>query len=149
MSDGKPERISIDHDDYHAEHVGRTNDGRQFFLTTPFEPAIGETQGSEYVALFLFDIDGNLIDAKIDDLGPRESLDDEKRRDCYEARLKELGNVAFERIDVKPFAIVRLGTTFGLVPREPKDEDDVWTVEMQPGNYMAFFEPWDSGEYET
>ena len=24
-----------------------------------------------------------------------------------------------------------------------------WAVEMMPGNYMAFFEPWDSGEYDT
>ena len=33
----RPELIAIDHDDYHAEHVGRLPDGRQFFLTTPFE----------------------------------------------------------------------------------------------------------------
>jgi hypothetical protein len=149
MSDGKPERIAIEHDDYHAEHVGRTSDGRQFFLTTPFDPAIGELPGSEYVALFLFDADGNLIDAKIDDFGPRAKLDDDKRRACYDVRLKELGEVTFERIEVKPFAVERFGTTFGLVPRGPEDEDDVWAVEMQPGNYMAFFEPWDSGEYDT
>ena len=149
MIDGKPERIAIEHDDYHAEHVGRTRDGRQFFLTTPFEPAIGDRPGSEYVALFLFDGNGNLVDAKIDDFGPRATLDDDKRRKCYEARLNELGKVSFERIEVKPFSVERFGTTFGLVPREPEDEDDVWAIEMQPGNYMAFFEPWDSGEYDT
>ena len=32
-----PERIPIAHDDYHAKHVGRTPDGRQFFLTTPLD----------------------------------------------------------------------------------------------------------------
>jgi hypothetical protein len=31
----------------------------------------------------------------------------------------------------------------------PEDEDDEWAVEMQPGNYMAFYEPWDSGDYDT
>jgi hypothetical protein len=36
-----------------------------------------------------------------------------------------------------------------LVPREPEDEDDPCVVEVQPGNYMAFFEPWDSGDYDT
>lgn len=41
----------------HAEHVGRTADSRQFFLTTPFEPAAQE-QGNEFVALFLFDRSG-------------------------------------------------------------------------------------------
>ena len=35
MGDGRPELIAINHDDYHAEHVGRTADGRQFFLTRP------------------------------------------------------------------------------------------------------------------
>jgi hypothetical protein len=25
----------------------------------------------------------------------------------------------------------------------------MWAVEVQPGNYMAFFEPWDSGDYDT
>ena len=149
MSNGKPVRIAIEHDDYHAEHIGRTGDGRQFFLTTPFAPAIGDRQGSEYVALFIFDADGTLIDAKIDDFGPRDTLDDAKRRACFDSRLQELGEVTFERIEVKPFVVERFGTPFGLVPREPEDEDDVWAVEMQPGNYMAFFEPWDSGEYDT
>jgi len=44
---------------------------------------------------------------------------------------------------------VQNGTKFGLVLREPEEEADPWAVEMQPGNYMAFFEPWDSGEYDT
>jgi hypothetical protein len=105
--------------------------------------------GSEYIALFLFDGDGNLIESKTDDFGPRETLDDEKCRRCYEQRLRELGDVKFGRIDVKPFAIKQFGTTFGLLPREPMDEDDVWAVELHPGNYMAFFEPWDSGDYDT
>ena len=46
-------------------------------------------------------------------------------------------------------AIERFDTTFGLVARPPEDDDDVWAVELQPGRYMAFFEPWDSGEYDT
>ena len=35
------------------------------------------------------------------------------------------------------------------VEESPEDADDPWAVEVQPGNYMAFFEPWDSGEYDT
>ncbi len=149
MSDGRPERVAINHDDYHAEHVGRTADGRQFFLTMPFESALRDRPGSEFVALFLFDAEGNLLDAKIDDFGPRTQMDDAKRRACYDRRLAELGDVEFERIEVKPFALERFGTTFGLVTRQPEDQDDVWAVEMQPGNYMAFFEPWDGGEHDT
>ena len=39
--DGIPDTFPIIHDDYHARHIGTLADGRQFFLTTPFVPAIG------------------------------------------------------------------------------------------------------------
>ena len=57
--------------------------------------------------------------------------------------------MSFERIVIAPFSLDKFGTTFGLVLRQPEDEDDPWAVQVQPGNYMAFFEPWDSGEYDT
>jgi hypothetical protein len=60
-----------------------------------------------------------------------------------------LGDVSYQRIAIVPFVIERFGTTFGLVLREPEDEDEVLSVELQPGNYMAFLEPWESGEYDT
>jgi hypothetical protein len=153
---GAPDLIAIDHDEYHAEHVGRTADGRQFFLTTPFEPA-REGQGNEFVALFLFDPVGRFLEARIDELGPRAEMDRKRRRDRYEARLRELGEVVFTRIEVAPFAVEQFGTTFGLIARpgedKDKDKDEVedapWWVELHPGNYMAFSEPWDSGEYDT
>jgi hypothetical protein len=149
MPDGPPRLIAINHDAYHAEHVGRTPDGRQFFLTTPFEPATGGKPGCEFVALFLFDDDGTFLEAKIEGFGPRASQDDARRREVYDTWLRELGAVTFERIEIAPFSVERLGTTFGLIPREPEEEGDAWAVELQPGNYMAFFEPWDSGDYDT
>jgi hypothetical protein len=89
------------------------------------------------------------LEAKIDELGPRATMDKAKAGTLYDQRLKELGEVRFSRIEVAPFSVERFGTEFGLVVRQPEDEEDVWAVEMQPGNYMAFFEPWDSGEYDT
>ncbi|MEU2610087.1 hypothetical protein ABZ570_00630 [Micromonospora sp. NPDC007271] len=150
MTDGPPQLIAIDHDGHHAEHVGHTADGRQFFLTTPFEPGDPETGGgAEFVARFLFDGAGRLLDATIDAFGPRHLMDRDARRRTYEARLAQLGPVTFGRIEVAPFAVERFGTTFGLIPRPPEDEDDSWWVELHPGNYMAFTEPWDSGEYDA
>jgi hypothetical protein len=149
VAQGPPVLIAINHDDYHAEHVGRTAESRQFFLTTSFEPAIGGSDGNEFVALYLFDAAGKLLEAKIDEFGPRAMLDDGERRRVYDRRLQELGDVRYERIEVAPFALERFGTTFGLVLREPEDDEDVWAAEVQPGNYMAFFEPWDSGDYDT
>lgn len=141
---GEPTLIAIEHDDYHAQYVGRTADGRQFFLTTPFEPT-----RNEFVALYTFDPEGRLLEAVIDEFGPRDRMDRRLRKDTYQRRLDELGPVTFERIEVAPFAVERFGLTFGLVVRTPEDAGDVWAVEVQPGNYMAFFEPWDSGDYDT
>ncbi|HET9033773.1 MAG TPA: hypothetical protein VFN25_12825 [Dokdonella sp.] len=141
--------IAIDHDDYHAEHVGRTRDGRQFLLTNPFDPATDASPGCEFVALYTFDQTGQLIEARIDSLGPRADLDAEARRSLYLERLACLGDVSFERVEVAPFCLEQFGLQFGLVARAPEEEGDEWAVEMQPGNYMAFFAPWDSGEYDT
>jgi hypothetical protein len=154
MTDGSyPTRIAIDHDDYHAKHVGHTADGRQFFLTTPFVPRWNDDLGQEFVALFLFDADGVLVEALIDALGPRSAMDREHAQAVYEARLRDLGEVTFDRIVVAPFAVERFNTTFGLIVEEREDEDDeddeAWCVELHPGNYMAFTAPWDSGEYDT
>jgi hypothetical protein len=149
MEDGPPGIIAINNDDYHAKHIGRTSDGRQFILTTPFEPAIAGRNGSEFIALYLFDAQGRLLEAKIEDFGPRATLDDQKCRAVHDRWLQELGRVTYDRIEVAPFAVERFGTTFGLVLREPEEDDGSWAVEMQPGNYMAFFEPWDSGDYDT
>lgn len=149
MAGTRPTRIAIDHDDYHARYVGHTADGRQFFLTTPFEPATNEDPGAEYLALFLFDAAGQLVDAKVDFLGARSTMDHEAGRTKLDAWLAELGDVTYDRIEVAPFEIRRHGVTFGLIPQEPEDEDDEWCVELHPGNYMSFSEPFDSGEYDT
>jgi hypothetical protein len=136
--------IAIDPDDYRANRVGRTRDGLQVFVTTPFVPA-GESQaGREFLAAFLFDISGKLLEAKIDDLGPRAALDRDGAR-----RLNELGPLEAQRIRIVPFQLERFGVIFGLIPRPPEKDGDSWWVELHPGNYMAFHEPWDSGVYDT
>ncbi len=151
MSSGPPKLIAIDNDDYHAEHVGCLLDGRQFILTTPFEPAIGGKPGCEFAALYLFDEEGELLEARIESFGPRSTMNEDLRKSVYSTMLRDLGDVEFCRVEVAPFNVKRFDTEFGLIPRPPEedDDDDVWAVEMQPGNYMAFFEPWDSGDYDT
>lgn len=149
MQEGPPELIAINHDDYHAKYIGIASDGSQFFLTSLFEPAIGGSPGCEYVALFKFDPAGRLIDSRIENFGPRDQMDEGARTALRDRWLEELGEVNFERIEVAPFSVEKFGTSFGLIVREPEDEDDEWAVELQPGDFMAFFEPWDSGDYDT
>lgn len=149
MNRQPPTLVAIDHDGYYAKHVGRTADGRQFFVTTPFVPAFGNDEGREFIAVYLFDQHGKIIDARIDDLGSRAELNHDQARKILEERLADLGPVEFRRIEVQPFEVQRFKTTFGLVLRAPESDEDGWWVEVQPGNYMALHEPWDSGEYDT
>ena len=144
-----PTLIALDHDDYYASHVGHMKNGWQVFVTAPFVPAFGDEIGREFLAVYLFDANGKLLEARIDDLGPRSELDRDQARRTLERRLAELGPLNHGRIVMQPFAIERFGTTFGLVPRAPEEEEDGWWAELQPGNYTAFHEPWDSGEYDT
>jgi hypothetical protein len=146
---GKPKLIAINHDEYHASHVGRLADGRQLFLTTPFVPEMGKEPGREFIAAYLFDKNGKFLEARIDDLGRRADVGQDEARRLFEKRLAELGPVEYGRIVIAPFSVDRFGTTFGLIPRPPEEEDDEWVAEVHPGNVMAFYEPWDSGDYDT
>ncbi len=145
----KPSLIAIDHDDDQACYIGKTADKRQFFLTTPFIPARGINGGREFVALYLFDMKGKFLEAKIDDLGSRAELNEKKIQKIREKRLHDLGKHEFCRIEIKPFTVEKFKTVFGLIPRAPEEKGDDWWVEAEPGNYMAFQEPWDSGEYDS
>lgn len=154
MAQGAPELIAINHDDYHAKHVGKTAAGRQFFLTTPFMPAIGGDAGREFLALYFFDAEGKLLEAKIDDLGIRQDsilpgqVNPNHAQSLLEFWLSQLGQISFCDIHVAPFRIERFGIEFGLIPHEPEEEDENWWVTVEPGDYMAFYSPWD-GDYDT
>ncbi len=145
-----PLSIPIAHDDHDANCIGRLDDGRQFFVTTPFVPALGSDAGREFVAVYLFDTAGAFLEARIDDLGVRSEVDEAAARALLEKRVAELGALSYEDIAVQPFSVQRFGVTFGLIPQPPEDgdEDGRWSLQMHPGNYMAFFAPWE-GDYDT
>src|SRR5262249_9084739 len=151
MVKGPPKSVALDHDDYTAEYVGATEDGRQFFLTTPFVPAeaVGTDTGREFLALYLFDESGALLSATIDDLGPRYQMDEAARIARRDELLASLGKVKYGRIKIAPFKVERFGVEFGLIPQAPEEEGEDWSVIVEPGNYMCFWPPWTSGEYDT
>src|SRR3712207_1776125 len=103
VAKGAPRSVALDHDDSSAEYVGRTRDGRQFFLTTPFVPATGGEPGREFLALYVFDGAGLLRSATIDDLGPRPTMDEAARVARRDALLASLGGFEFHRIKLAPF----------------------------------------------
>lgn len=145
----KHEAIVIIHDDYHARHIGETGE-MQFFLTTPFVPAGANTDGCEFIALYLFDAFGEFIEAKIENLGPRKDLDRDIAKARYDEILNSIDDPTFCDINIEPFSVVKFGVEFGLIPvkSEYLEEGEEAPLEVQPGNYMAFFPPWD-GYYDT
>jgi hypothetical protein len=151
MSDA-PDVLTVGHDDWHAKLVGRTPDGRQFFITQPFEPG-----DKDFIVRYLFDSDGRFLEATIHDLGQRSSgeppgnalQENADAETLQQQLLAELGNVQFGNIKVRPFSHASNGTEFGLIAQPPEDDEDEWTVVAEPGNYMAFYSPWDDGEYDT
>jgi len=151
MIEGAPRLVALDHDDYSAKYVGRTADGRQFFLTSPFVPAeeVGTPTGREFLALYVFDAKGALLSAVIEDLGPRSLVDQAAAAKRHDELLASLGETTFNQIAIAPFRIERFGVEFGFIPQPPEEPGDDWSVIVEPGNYMSFSPPWDSGEYDT
>ena len=149
MGKKAPKWIALEHDDYAAEYVGRTKNGRQFFLTTPFVPGLGTNPGREFIALYIFDKAGHLQSATVDDLGSRAAMDKEARVARRNEMLASLGEVRYQRIKVAPFVIEIFGVEFGFIPSPPDERGDDWSVIVEPGNYMCFWPPWTSGEYDT
>jgi len=146
-----PRFVALDHDDHYARHVGRAADGSQFFLTTPFvsASASAESPGHEFVALYRFDSAGTLVEARIEDFGLRAGLDEARRAAAQAEMLASLGPVKPGRIRVAPFEVERFGVKFGFIANPPEDPYDHWVVNVEPGDYMMFLPPWDSGEYDT
>jgi hypothetical protein len=149
MAKGPPKTVVLANDDYAAKYVGRTTDGRQLFLTNPFVPAIGGDPGREFLALYLFDKDGALLDAQIEDLGTRAELDEAAAHARQAALLESLGAIKYRKIKVAPFKVERFGVEFGFIPQPPEEPGESWSVIVEPGNYMCFWPPWTTGDYDT
>lgn len=151
-----PRHVRINLDDHHAQYVGRLPDGRQYFLTQPFAPRFEHDAGGQYIALYLFDAYGDLLEARVFD-ERAEGLLTRTQVDAFcDALLAALGPVRPGDIRVAPFSVERFGRTFGLIHDAGMDGDDAdaeddeataW-VTVEPGNYMAFSAPWD-GDYDT
>jgi hypothetical protein len=146
MKDDPPDLIALDPDDYHAKYVGRTADGRQFFITTHVDTRCS-IHGHAFVAVYLFNAAGKLVEAKVDDMGAYGSLDATAWESRVEEQFRDLRWTTPRRISMAPFEVERFGLRFGLIAR--KRDDERWIAELQPGNSMAFFPPWNSGVYDT
>lgn len=62
------------------------------------------------------------------------------------SRLAELGKYVLEPIDVAPFSVEVDDVTFGWVGEE---FEGTYSIHIEPGDFIAYYEPWDGLEYDT
>ncbi len=141
-----PARFRIVPDDYHVPYAGTAEDGRRFFLSDElFDEA------SAYVGLFLWKADGAFDEVRVDKVARPEGLPPggtgpADAEGLVTSRLAELGKYLLEPIEVEPFAEKIDGVTFGWVGQE---FDGVYSINIEPGDFIAYYEPWDGLEYDT
>ncbi len=151
--DQAPKRFTIVPDDYHVPYAGIAEDGRKFFLSDElFSYGTPDAPGSSYVGLFLWNADGTFSEVKVDEVARPDGLPPGQAgpsgaEDLVEARLAELGDYKLAPIEVEPFTETVDGVTFGW--KVGQYEDGTYYINIEPGNFIAYHEPWDGVEYDT
>ncbi len=151
--DHAPERFTIVPDDYHVPYAGTAEDGRKFFLSEElFSPGTADHPGSAYVGLFLWNPDGSFDEVRVDKVPrpgglPPGQAGPAGAEDLVDARLAELGDYVLEPIEVEPFTEKVDGVTFGW--KVGQYEDGTYYINIEPGDFIAYYEPWDGLEYDT
>lgn len=145
----KPGKIRLITDDYHLEGLGKRLDGTYFLVSSQLKYDHHANATTDYICKFCFNSDGDLIEQKIVKLGIRGEFEHEDGVKMFAKLTPAEGTYEDADIRIKPFSVSFEGVEFGFITRTPEDEEDVWAVEFMPGNTMAFFEPWESGEYDT
>jgi hypothetical protein len=146
--DQAPERFTIAPDDYHVPYAGTAEDGRKFFLSEElFHPG-----GSAYVGLFLWNADGTFDEVLVDEVTRPQGLPPGQAgragaKGLVNTRLDELGDYVLEPIEVEPFTTTVEGVTFGW--NVGRYDDGTYYINVEPGDFIAYYEPWDGLGYDT
>lgn len=144
--DGRPTRITIRPDDYHVPYAGTAEDGRRFFLSQ--ELFAGDTA---YVGLFLWTADGEPDSVRATAVPKPEGAPIGQAVPAgadalVEEALAQLGDYTLEPITVAPFVERIDGVPFGFRASELGGS---WSVNVEPGDFIAYYAPWDGYEYDT
>ncbi|HEX4443205.1 MAG TPA: hypothetical protein VHZ81_06510 [Galbitalea sp.] len=150
---GTPVRFTIIPDDYHVPFAGRTGDGKLFFLSNELFGVPASTgEPSSFIGLFLWNADGSFDQVMYEAVARPTRLPSAQAvpggaEDAFNRWILSLGDYVLEEIQVAPFAVEFDGVTFGFVPNEI--DEDLISVNVEPGDFMAYYEPWDGEEYDT
>ena len=146
-ADTTPSRFTIVPDDYHVPYAGTAADGRKFFLSE--ELFKGDTA---FIGLFLWHSDGTFDEVKVSPVprpedAPIGQAVPAASQDMVDARLRELGDFELEPITVEPFTTNVDGVRFGW--HVGRYDDGSYFINVVPGDFIAYYAPWDGLEYDT
>ncbi len=142
----RPTRFTIRPDDYHVPYAGTAEDGRKFFLS---EELFSDDSG--WVGLFLWNPDGTFDDVRVSPAERDPTLPPGQAGpaggEAVAALLAELGEYRLEPITVEPFIRAVDGVEFGW--RAAQADDGSYFVNIEPGDFICYYAPWDGYEYDT
>ena len=147
-----PERFTIVPDDYHVPYAGTAEDGRKFFLSNElFSFDTSDKKGTAYVGLFLWNADGTFDEVRVDKVTRPDGLPPGQAapanaKALVDARLAELGDYVLEPIEVEPFTETVDGVEFGW---KVGHYDGTYDITIAPGDFIAYYAPWDGLDYDT
>lgn len=147
MEETRPERFTIVPDDYHVPYAGTAEDGRKFFLSEELFD-----DDTAYVGVFLWTADGVFDEVRIDAVDRPDGLPPGQAGrsgagDLVATRLAELGDYVLEPIEVEPFTEEVDGVTFGW--NLDQYDDGSYFINIEPGDFIAYYAPWDGIGYDT
>lgn len=146
-----PQQFTIVPDDYHVPYAGTAGDGRKFFLSDELFSSEPGKQSTGYVGLFLWNADGSFSGLRVDPVQradgvpPGQAVSAGADQLLHE-RLAELGHCKLESITVQPFTRKVDGVTFGWSVTE---YEGTFSINIEPGDFIAYYEPWDGLDYDT
>lgn len=144
---GAPTRFTIRPDDYHVPYAGTGQDGRKFFLSDE----LFTHDGLAYVGLFLWKPDGAFDEVQISRIGRADGVPPGQAApghgdSAVAEQLAHLGHYVLEPITVEPFTKMVDGVEFGW---KVNHGGDTYTISIEPGDFICYYEPWDGYEYDT
>lgn len=146
-AEGVPTRFTIRPDDYHVPYAGTAQDGRRFFASQE----MFSYDGRGWVGLFLWKPDGAFDEAMVTPIRratgiPPGQATPGSPGEVLAERLAHLGAYVLEPITVEPFTRMVEGIEFGW---KVNRQDGMYTINVEPGDFICYYEPWGGFEYDT
>lgn len=146
-------KIHLIPDQYHLSNVGQLRNGNNYWIDIQLKSEGNRTR--DFVATYIFDADGKLIDSNIIDLGLRTDENALSATTVIAEEKSRIGVINYESFLgekksfwVYPFSIFSHNLIFGLVVRK-EDKDECGIVDAMPGYTIMFYPPWEDGAYDT